>query len=98
MRIDVIGRDVHITEDIRNHAERKGGKLPKFFDGTQLITFTISKKDSVNYTVECLVDVEKHEDFISHGDDHSITAAIDAAVHKATRQLTDFKERLKATR
>ena len=98
MRIDVVGRDVHITDNIREHAERKGAKLPKFFDGTQLITFTIAKEGSVDYSVECLVDVEKHDDFVSHGKDHSITAAIDSAVHKATRQLTDFKERLKSTR
>lgn len=98
MRIDVIGRDVHITDDIRNHAERKGEKLPKYFDGTQLITFTIVKKDSVNYSVECLVDVEKHEDFVARADDPSITAAIDAVVHKSARQLKDFKEQLKSTR
>ena len=98
MRSDVIGRDVHITDDIRDHAEKRGEKLPKYFDGTQLVTFTITRKDSVNYSAECLVDVEGHEDFVSTADDANIKAAIDAATQKATRQLKDFKEKLKATR
>lgn len=98
MRIDVIGRDVHITDDVRQHAEHKGEKLPKYFDGTQLVTFTIMKKDSVNYTAECLVDVEGHEDFIAKADDPNIKAAIDSVVQKATRQIKDFKEQLKASR
>lgn len=98
MRIDVVGRDVHVTDNIREHAEEKGGKLPKYFDGTQLVTFTISKKDRLNYRVECVVDVEKHDDFIAQADDADILAAIDQTVHKATRQLTEFKERLKNNR
>jgi|JRYH01.1.fsa_nt_gb ribosomal subunit interface protein len=95
MRIDVVGRDVHVTENIRSYAEKKGEKLPKYFDGTQLVTFRIAKADKLSYTVECVVDVEKHKEFISSADDQDIMAAIDQAVHKATRQLTDFKERLK---
>jgi ribosomal subunit interface protein len=98
MRIDVIGRDVHVTDDVREHAERKGEKLPKYFDGTQLVTFTIIRKDSVNYGVECLVDVEGHEDFVASAEDPNIKTAIDSAVQKATRQIKDFKERLKTTR
>ena len=98
MRIDVIGKDVHITDDLREHAERKGEKLPKYFDGTQLVTFTILKKDSVNYTAECLVDVEGHQDFVAFADDPNIKAAVDSVVQKAVRQIKDFKERLKASR
>jgi ribosome-associated translation inhibitor RaiA len=44
MRIDVIGRDVKITDDLRQHAERKGEKLPKYFDRTQLITSPSSRR------------------------------------------------------
>ncbi len=98
MRIDVVGRDVHVTDNIREHAEAKGSKLPKYFDGTQLITFTISKEDRQKYHVECVVDVEKHDDFIAQADDPDILAAIDQSVHKAARQLTEFKERLKSNR
>jgi len=95
MRIDVVGKDVRITDNIREHAERKGEKLPKYFDGTQLITFTVSKEDKVNYHVECVVDVEKHDDFIANAADPDILAAIDHAVQILTRQLSEYKERIK---
>lgn len=95
MRIDVVGKDVRITDNIREHAERKGEKLPKYFDGTQLITFTINKQDKLNYHVECVVGVEKHEDFIANANDPDILAAIDHAVQKSSRQLSEYKEKLK---
>lgn len=95
MRIDVVGKDVHVTDNIREYAEKKGEKLPRYFDGTQLVTFTVSRKDKLHYHVECMVDVEKHPEFIAGADDHDILAAIDQCVHKVTRQLTEFKERLK---
>jgi ribosome-associated translation inhibitor RaiA len=42
-----------------------------------------------------VVDVEHHDDFVVHASDEDLYAAIDAAVAKSTRQLTDFKEKLK---
>lgn len=98
MRIEVIGRDFLITDAIREHAESKVSKLPRFFDGVQQINVTISRLGHSNhatYDVEIIVDVEKHEDFVSHGKGDDLYATIDQAVQKASRQLTDFKERLK---
>ena len=45
MRIDVVGRNLEVTDAIRQYAESKAGKLPKYFDGVQQITVTLSKKD-----------------------------------------------------
>jgi ribosome-associated translation inhibitor RaiA len=50
------------------------------------------------YDVELVLDVEKHEDFVSHGKNEDLYAAIDEAIHKGQRQLADFKERLKGGR
>lgn len=98
MRIEVVGRDVEITDAIRQHAETKAGKLTKYFDGVQQITFTITRPDHAHrgpYDVELIVDVVKHDDFISHAQDADLYAAIDMAVQKGTRQLTEFKEKLR---
>ncbi|MEM0984226.1 MAG: ribosome-associated translation inhibitor RaiA [Planctomycetota bacterium] len=91
----MVGRHFEVTDAIREHAETKGEKLPRYFDRTQLITFTIEKQDSVEYKVECIVDVEGHDDFIANAHDEDVYKAIDSSVHKATRQLTDYKEKLK---
>lgn len=96
MRIDVVGRDVRVTDAIRTHAEEKGAKLTKYFDLTQQVTYTIEKVDAKStYKVECLVDVEKHDDFVSSAKGEDVVALIDQVSQKAARQLTDFKEKLK---
>lgn len=101
MRIDVIGRDFPLTEAIKLHAQQKAEKLPKYFDGLQAVTLTIRKADQHSkpiFDVELVLDVEKHDDFVSHAKHEDLYAAIDEAIHKGQRQLADFKERLKGGR
>jgi putative sigma-54 modulation protein len=98
MRIEVVGRNLEVTPAIREHAESKAQKLTKFYDGIQLITIRLSREDHQHrgdFGVELVVDVQKHDDFVAHAKGEDLYAAIDAAVQKATRQLTDFKEQLK---
>lgn len=99
MRIDVVGRDVEMTDALREHAESKAGKLLRHFDRTQLITVTASKHDHHgNYHVEIVVDVEHHEAFIAHATGTDLYGVIEGAVAKSARQLTDHKERVHAHR
>jgi len=99
MRIEVIGRNgLAVTDAIREHAEAKAQKLPRFFDRIQQITFRVARNHHHThgaFDVELVVDVEKHDDFVSHASDPDLYAAIDAAVQKSSRQLADFKEKLK---
>ena len=97
MRIDVVGRHMDITDTIREHAEKKGEKLTRYFDRTQQVTFTISKGDGKPeaFNVECVVDVEYHPAFVASEKGADLYAVIDETVQKAGRQLTDFKEKLK---
>ncbi len=96
MRIDVVGRHIEVTDPIREHAETKGAKLTKFYDRIQQITFTIFEADHKgDHKVEVVVDVEHHDDFVSHATGDDLYGAIDQATQKATRQLTDFKEKFK---
>jgi len=99
MRIEVIGKsNLAVTEAMRTHAASKAEKLPKFFDGVQLVTFLLSKADHAHtpqFTVELVVDVEKHADIVANVVGEDLYAAIDQAVQKGIRQLTELKERLK---
>lgn len=98
MRIDVVGRNVAITDAIRGHAESKAAKLTRFFDGVQQITVNISRQNHQHtgpFDVELVVDVVKHDDFVSHASDPDLYAAIDLVVDKGVRQLSEFKERLR---
>src|SRR5688500_5797208 len=98
MRIEVIVRNLEVTEAIRQHAESKAAKLPRYYDHIQQITFRMAREDHQHkgsFGVEVVVDVEKHDDFVAHASHEDLYAAIDLAVQKSARQLTDFKEKLK---
>jgi putative sigma-54 modulation protein len=101
MRIDVVGRQIEVTDAIRTHAEEKAGKLPTFYDGVQAVRVTLSREDHHThgrFHAEVVADVQKHADFVSHATHEDLYAAIDEAAKKVSRQLTEFKERLKQSR
>lgn len=98
MRVEVVGRNVPITDPIREHAEHKASKLPHYFNGVQQITFTMTQDNhshSPTFDVELIIDVVHHEDFVCHAKGTDLYAAIDQAVQKGVRLLTDFKEKLR---
>ncbi|VAX38422.1 Ribosome hibernation promoting factor Hpf [hydrothermal vent metagenome] len=98
MRIDVVGRNLEITPAIREYAQSKAEKLPRYFDGVQLTTITATKEDHQTrgtFGVEFVIDVEKHASFVAKASHTDLYAAIDQAESKAQRQLHDFKEKLK---
>jgi putative sigma-54 modulation protein len=98
MRIDVVGRNLDITDPIRERAEAKADKLTRYYDGVQLVTVTITADDKHtrgHFEVEFIVDVPRHDDFVATAEGEDVMTLIDQASQKATRQLTDFKEKLK---
>ena len=99
MRVDVVGLDLEVTDPIRAHAEEKAEKLTRYYDGVQQITIRLRKpQHDTNhpmYEVELTADVEKHDDFVATATGDDLYLTIDGAVQKATRQLTDFKQKLK---
>lgn len=98
MKIDVVGRNLEITPAIRQYAQAKVDKLLRHFDRVQQVVFTMGKENHQKqgqYGVELRIDVEKHEDFVSHDSNTDLYAAIDSVVDKGVRQLTQFKEKLK---
>lgn len=98
MRIDVSARNMDLTDAIDQYATTKCEKLPKFFNGVQSIEAVLESPKEARFFVEVRVDVVKHDTFVSHEEGDDIYACIDEAVEKMSRQLKDFKERLKAHR
>jgi putative sigma-54 modulation protein len=95
MRIDVIGRHMDLTDAIRTYAESKAEKLLKIFDGTQQIRLLLEADKHHQFSVEVVVDVVKHEDFVASTKGPDLYACIDECTDKAQRQLRDFKEKLR---
>ena len=98
MRINVVGKNLEVTDAIKQYAESKVDRLSRYFDGVQQINVTLtgaSSHGSGEFGVEFVVDVEKHADFVAHVADKDLYAGIDRAMEKSERQLRDFKEKLK---
>ena len=98
MRIDVVGKNLEVTDAMRQYAENKADRLTKYLDLVQQIRVTLTgaaAHGSGEFGVEMVVDVEKHDDFVSRVSDKDLYAGIDRAAEKSERQLRDFKEVLK---
>lgn len=96
MRIEIKGKHLELTDAIRQYATSKAEKLPKYYDGVQEIVVTLDKPlHNHAYEVEFIADVEKHADFVAKATGEDLYGCIDQCAEKMTRQLADFKERLK---
>lgn len=97
MRIDVVGKGIEVTAALKQYAETKAAKLQKF-ERVQQITVTLSKKKvdhHDSFEAELVLDVERHEDFVSHAKSEDLYAAIDLVVDKGDRQLREWKDQVK---
>ena len=99
MRIEITGRRLEVTPPIREYTLGKCEKLPRFFNGVQEIEVVLSQEaHNQEFEVEIRVDVPKHDDFVAKSRGSNIYECIDATVSKVTRQLTEFKDRLRKTK
>lgn len=93
MKINVTGKNMVITNPIREYAEKKVARISKYFDDIMEINVNLEVQKNI-HTAEVLVDVkgiflkglERSEDMY---------ASIDIAVDKIEKQLIKYKEKLK---
>jgi len=95
MRIEVSARHMDLTEAIKSQAAEKVKRLPKYYDGVQEIDVVLEQIAAGGFHVEVHVDSEKHDTFVARAEGSDLYGCLDACIDKMTRQLTDFKEKLK---
>lgn len=96
MEIRVVGRHIEMTTAIREYAETKAAKLPRYYDRVQAIELLAAKADHHHqYEVEIIVTVDHTDPFVAKVTGDDLYACIDESVGKMERQLTDHKERLR---
>jgi putative sigma-54 modulation protein len=94
MQINVKGKHLEITEAIDSYVRKKCERLVRYFDQVQSIDCVIEKENN-GYHVEFIVDVEHHEDFIVNYRDADLYAAIDLAVDREARVISEHKKRMR---
>ena len=97
MEINVIGRHLEITPAIREYAQQKMAKLPRYYDRIQSVEVVADRADhhDEHYAVEIIVQVDRTDPFVAKVAGRDLYACIDASVDKLERQLTDHKEKLR---
>lgn len=97
MEIVVTGRCPEITPTMKRHAQRKVGKLSRYFEGTNQVEVVLDR-DGADSKVELIIGVSRGGTIVSQCRDEDLYAAIDKVLDKAEKQLTRYKEKLKDKR
>jgi len=95
MEITVSGRRIEITDMIREYAENKVKKLPRYFDRIGAIEVIVDRRDNHSYDVEIIVKAEHVDPFVGSCVGNDVYACVDDVVEKLERRLTDHKGRLR---
>ena len=92
MLFTITGRHFEITDAIRDHAQEKTEKLPRYFDGVNQVEVIIEGNDS-DPSVEIIARGEHGIVFVAKESGDDTITCIDLAVHKLERQLRRKKEK-----
>ncbi len=96
MDIRVVGRHLEMTSAIREYAETKAAKLPRYYDRIKAVEFLAGRADHHHhYEVEIIAKVDHTDPFVAKVTGDDLYACIDETVDKIERQLTEHKQRLR---
>jgi putative sigma-54 modulation protein len=92
LQIEVTVRHASIAADLRAYAEKKAGRLVKYYDKIQAIR-VILDSTGAGFECEMIVDLEHMHDLVAKTAGDDLHAAIDQAVDRLERRLTEHKDR-----
>ena len=94
MNVTVEARHMDITKALREHAEEKVAKLPRFYDGVQSVE-VILDYEAGQPKVEIIVQATRKATFVAHERTEDMYVAIDDCIDKLTVQLRRHKDKIK---
>jgi len=92
VQINITGRHVELSDDIRSYTEEKIGKLPRYYDRIHEIE-VVFDHESEHFTADVIVRVDRKHTFVGSESGPDTFALIDLIVDKLERRLTKFKEK-----
>ena len=92
MLFTISGKHISITDAIREHAEEKTSKLPRYYSSINRVEVVIEGSEGGNnVNVEVIARGEHSNVFVAHEAGEDAYQCIDTAVHKLERQLRKKK-------
>ncbi len=93
MFFTITGKHIEITDAIRNHAQEKTAKLPKYYDSIDRVEVILDGSQPGSPSVEVIARGEHSKVFVVTESGGDAYRCIDVAVRKLERQLRRKKER-----
>lgn len=87
MLFKITGKHIAVTEAIKQHAETKTAKLPRYYSSINQVEVIIDGSEGGNVRVELIARGEHSNVFIVTETGQDAYQCIDVAVHKLERQL-----------
>ena len=87
MLFTITGKHIEITEAIKEHAEKKTSKLPRYYDSINMVEVLIDGNKGADITVEIIARAEHNKVFVVKEQGQDAYSCIDIAAHKLERQL-----------
>ena len=94
LKITVTGRQIEVTDAIRELVERRGQKLPHYWDRVRTLDAIVEKRGSHTYRAELVVKADGVEPFVASEKHDDLYAAIDEAATKLERQIRNHHAKL----
>lgn len=91
MQFTITGKHVDITEALRNHAEEKTAKLPRYYNTINQVEVIIDGSNGKQTNVEIIARGEHSNLFVATESGNDAYQCIDLVVHKLERQLRKKK-------
>ena len=93
MLFTITGKHIEITQAIRDHAEDKTSKLPKYYNSINQVEVVIDGSKGGSTNVEIIARAEHSKVFVGTETGEDAYRCIDMAVHKIERQLRRVKSK-----
>jgi putative sigma-54 modulation protein len=92
--LHVTGRQLDVTDAIRDYAQRRVDKLGKYLEPLRNADVVLEKRGPHTYWVEMIVRVNGFAPFVGTEKGDDLYAAVDTCANKLERQVREFHARL----
>ena len=94
MNISVAARHMDVTAAMREFAQQKVEKLPRYYDGLQSVDVTFDM-EAGQHVVELVASGKRKSRFVAHHRGDDMYSSFDQAMHKLEEQLRRHKDRIR---
>ena len=94
MKVFVEGRHLEMTAAMRQYAQEKAEKLPRYYGGLRSVDVTLDMEAGL-FSVEMVASGKRKRVFVAHHRADDMYACVDQCSHKLEEQLRRHKDQVR---